>query len=151
MSTVIARNEAIQKLIFIRLCVILEISCTFAPQPVDKAGNIQCLTNPDETVVGYISVSKETTCRIYIPMAELELNRFQDFAIDVNCTAYSIGLFHSFTGVRPEPRYAYYYWRRGYYDGDRPGYYSFAPLFCVDCTFRGGTKTKPDFWPNDQQ
>jgi len=128
-----------------------EAGSIFAPQPVDKAGNIQCLTNPDETVIGYISVSKETTCRMFIPMAELELNRFQDFAFDWNCTWEIIGRFHYGIGVRPEPRNAYYDWRRGYYDGDGPGYYVFAPLYCVDCTFRGGTKTKPDFWPNDHQ
>jgi len=26
-----------------------------------------------------------------------------------------------------------------------------APIRCVDCTLRGGTKNKPGFWPNDHQ
>jgi len=35
-----------------------------------------------------------------------------------------------------------------YRDTERSTYIC-APIRCLDCTFRGGTKNKPDFWPND--
>ena len=110
-----------------------EGSSIFAPQPSEKAGNIQCVSNPEETVIGNIFAAKATSYRLYIPMNQLGLSRFEDQHIcmwdDSNPPSYETA----------------YSWGLGLYG---EGY---ARLACLDCTRRGGTKNKPDFWPNDHQ
>jgi len=123
-----------------------EIGSLFAPQPSEITGNIRCLSDPDEIVIGYIDASKKATTRIFIQMDELHLSNLEDQ--QEGCDIPIL--------ISQGPRYAYYYQNgpiAGYgisnYDDSKR--YFYKPLPCVDCTFRGGTKTKPDFWPNDHQ
>jgi hypothetical protein len=113
-----------------------ESGSLFAPQPSEMTGNIRCLSDPNEYVIGYVFASKQATSRLLIPMAELSLNNFDDTNLFL-CS--DIKSFIS-------PMDAYY---QGYRIISENGDYAF--LTCVDCTSRGGTKTKPDFWPNDHQ
>ena len=116
----------------------------FAPQPSEITGNIQCLSDPDETVIGYIFASKPVTSRLFIQMAEQNLNYFED---RTECDTERMFL---------DPRDAYY---AGYsiFGANDDGRYSYISARCVDCTQRQGagypspTKIKPDFWPNDHQ
>ena len=108
----------------------------FAPQPTELRGNIKCISHPDEVVIGYIVAAKETEYRIYIDM--LKING-EDL--------YNCGETESF------PIYELY---NAYLQGwgicfEMMGMYVCAPIKCVDCLLRGGTKNKPDFWPNDHQ
>jgi len=111
----------------------------FAPQPNEIRGNIKCLSNPEEPVVGYVVATKEVASRIFINM---EKNEGEDFH---NC-------WEQFEFTIPELPIAYYneYGIISLLDEDI-GLYLCAPVKCVDCTRRGGTKNKPDFWPNDHQ
>ena len=118
-----------------------ESGSLFAPQPSEKAGNIHCLTNPAEPVIGYIAASKETTSRLYIPFAELHLELLEDAYFCDNEKIFSKqDLYLSFLeglGIKQE------IW---------PGpAYVCIRIQCVDCTRRGGSKVKPAFWPNDHQ
>ena len=118
-----------------------ESGSLFAPQPSEITGNIQCLTDPDEIVVGYIFASKPATSRLFIPMAELNLNILEDRSECIE------------GGQQPDPRTAYI-WGYGIYDVDERGNYLYISRRCVDCTQRGlgnPTKNKPAFWPNDHQ
>jgi len=111
----------------------------FAPQPSEKAGNIRCLSHPDEPVIGYIAITQETTYRLFIDAVPLDLgdrwgcdtNEFEEFAFVVLSNAYTQGL--------------------GIHFATAPNMYRCVSIRCVDCTVRGGTKNKPDFWPNDHQ
>jgi hypothetical protein len=103
----------------------------FAPQPSEIPGNIQCLSDPEETVIGYIFASNATTFRTYISMLQHSLSQYEDYT---NCqsvqapddkTAFSMGL--------------------GFSNNQ------YIPSRCLDCTTRGGTKNKPNYWPNDHQ
>ena len=115
-----------------------EVGGLFAPQPSEKPGNIRCLSDADEIVIGYIAVSKKATTRIFIPMAELYLNYLEDQPF--NC--------ENSIDFPQGPKYAYNSsFGFGFYNDP----YAYKSLPCVDCTRRGGTKTKPDFWPNDHQ
>lgn len=124
-----------------------ESGSIFAPQPSEKTGNIRCLSNPDETVIGYIVASKKTTSRLFIPMAELHLD---DLEYKGDCS--------NIYDLQDSPGTAYF---KGYgvYEeivsynvfGIPTSRYRYKYLRCVDCTRRGGTKNKPDFWPNDHQ
>ena len=103
----------------------------FAPQPSEIPGNIQCLSDPEETVIGFIFASKATTYRTYIPMAQLSLDRFEEY---IDC----------FTMEAPDDRTAFSM-------GLGLSNNQYVSLRCLDCTLRGGTKSKPDYWPNDHQ
>ena len=110
-----------------------ESGSIFAPQPSEKAGNIQCLSDPEETVIGYVFATKATTYRLYIPMVQLNLTGLED---QYTCI---------YEQSDPPDIETAYTWGLGLYG---EGY---ASLTCLDCTRRGGAKNKPDFWPNDHQ
>jgi len=124
-----------------------ESGSLFAPQPSEKAGNIHCLTNPAEPVIGYIIASKETTYRLYIPFAELHLDLLED------------GYFCEYEEpFLEEELYLAYLQELGIRNVVLFGsgataipVYICVPIKCVDCTRRGGSKVKPAFWPNDHQ
>ena len=130
-----------------------EIGSLFSPQPSEIKGNIRCLSDPGETVIGYIDVSKKSTSRLFIEMADLYLSYLEDQQ------EYCDDRFEVF--ISQGPRYAYYHYQMGpivgygisdcVSSGGGDCIYSYKPLPCVDCTRRGGTKTKPDFWPNDHR
>ena len=107
-----------------------ESGSIFAPVPSEMKGNIRAVSNPDLPVIGYIDVSTTT---------EKEL--FHD----------GIGFYESpkkFCGfqITSDPEYAYPVY--GYYQVSMMSV-DYAPFKCVDCRLNGGTKDRPDFWPND--
>jgi hypothetical protein len=109
----------------------------FAPQPSEKAGNIQCLTDPNEPVIGYVAITNATTYRLYIDMAKLDLD-------------------HSWEGCGSGESLELGQLRNAYHQGlglynIEDSRYICVSNICVDCTMRGGVKKKPDFWPNDHQ
>jgi hypothetical protein len=111
-----------------------ESGSLFAPQPSEVKGNIQCLSHPDETVIGYIFASKAVTSRLFIPMAEQNLTNFEGLGF---CDEKSF----------ETPQIAY---GQGY---GISGGNNYVTLRCVDCMQRTAmaTKTKPGFWPNEHQ
>ena len=110
----------------------------FAPQPSELQGNIQCVSHPDEPVIGYIAATKETVSRIYIEMENMGGEDQYNCAETQNFFASELQIaYWSSLGIIN-------------FDWDT-GMYVCAPIRCVDCTARGGTKNKPDFWPNDHQ
>ena len=106
----------------------------FAPQPSEKAGNIHCLTDPGEPVIGYVAISNATTYRLFIDLSTFDVrwdcSEVQFFQLDELYKAYREGF--------------------GLYDREESDYMCVSRI-CVDCIERGGTKKKPDFWPNDHQ
>jgi hypothetical protein len=110
----------------------------FDAQPSDLQGNIHCITNPAETVVGYIDISEEKQQRIFIRSDELP-----DWNYNQNCSEvildnqpdslikYGIGLwptvpFSVGLGVKQ--------------------FYATPDENCMDCTLTG-SNVKPVFWP----
>ena len=108
----------------------------FSPIITELKGNINCLSNPDEQVIGYIAATNEVKTRIFINMLDIggadlytcgvKLSLVEKQLVDLQTLGYGIETFLA-------------------------GSYICAPIRCVDCTARGGTKNKPDFWPNDHQ
>jgi hypothetical protein len=108
----------------------------FDPQPAQLRSNIHCTTNPDEPVIGFVSVSNVTEKRIFIRGGQLK-NRppvpYLDFC---NVTIISPSLATDYLS-----------------DGKlKPAYFlmngslAIAPAICVDCRLQGGTKQKPSYW-----
>jgi hypothetical protein len=125
-----------------------QLGSIFAAQPSELAGNIHCVTNPAETVVGYITVTNVQQKRIFISnnqlpdawqpvypyQCELDTLLFSHqggqndvalFLIPLGSTEYAIG------GVSDK-------------FGNLLGYLS-ADSECADCTIRG-TNVQPPFW-----
>ena len=104
----------------------------FSAQPTDLRGNIRCMTNPEEYVIGYISVSTRTEIRHFIDWEK------QDF-YNPGCSSFSLKNMN--TDV----------WSTKYYEGYRmyavdenTEWWSYHR--CVDCRVYSNS-TRPDFWP----
>ena len=110
----------------------------FAPILTELKGNITCLSDPEEPVVGYIAATIEVVSRVFINMERIggeddykceSTRRYESYQLaDMYAAGYGI-----------------------FYLQIPGGYYVCAPVRCIDCTMRGGTKNKPDFWPTDHQ
>ena len=117
----------------------------FTPTPSEMRGNITCITDPEEQVVGYVSVCKRASKRIFISSTNVyqsivdpgSLLFFPEPDEDGNYNLENLFLWDSPV----------------YFDGPAPGYdnVQWAPKRCVDCRVWGGTKNKPDWWPNDDE
>ncbi len=110
----------------------------FDPQPALLMGNIHCLQDAGEPVVGFISGATLQEKRIFIRHSELP-DRIP--VMEANCLPVNI-----------HPDSAVFQLNRN--PDDRPGYFTtgpppglaIVPRKCVDCTVRGGVITKPLFW-----
>jgi hypothetical protein len=111
--------------------------------PSEISGNIYCSSNPDLQVLGYFSVSAKRSKVIYIDdYFEGLFNYYRHCTEDTTWSKQDIQI--------PPP---------GIFDFDGIYYWIItiqAPLYmivtndktCVDCTARGGTTEKPDYWEN---
>ncbi len=101
----------------------------FSEQPTELRGNIVSATNPDEVVVGYISVTTATHMRKFIDWKDVDLYR-------PGCSMVQ------FEGV----------WDEKYQQGYRvfaidAGFPWWSMHRCVDCRTYSNS-TRPDFWPD---
>jgi len=109
----------------------------FSPLFNEIRGNIVCISHPEETVIGYITASNENTKRLFINMEKI----WGEGKDDCEFTRrYGINELQNMYAAGYNIMYL-----------ANPGSYLCAPVRCLDCTLRGGTKNKPDFWPNDHQ
>jgi len=116
-----------------------QLGTIFDPQPSEISGNIHCLTDPNETVIGFVEVSQEQVERIFIANSQIP-----DWNYDPGCTTiqmdnnpdtigqYGIGLVPT-EASKLDPL------------GGIIAFFASTPT-CVDCTLRG-IHQKPDFWP----
>lgn len=112
-----------------------ETGSFFGRQPSELKGNIHCITNPGEPVIGFIGIANRQEKRIWISRQDLpDWQYFQDcytYVVPVDSTEY----YSTLMPVTP-------------IDWDQTGistYLGASPV-CVDCTLRG-VNVKPSFWP----
>ncbi|RYG21043.1 MAG: DUF4249 domain-containing protein, partial [Chitinophagaceae bacterium] len=102
----------------------------FDAQPSELTGNIKNVANPEEPVLGFVSVGTTTEKRIYIDRSSIP----SGFIIPPpDCSEPIL--------IKPIDY-------RAYYEGgfSMPvGEFTASSRFCVDCTIRG-TNKKPAFW-----
>jgi hypothetical protein len=111
----------------------------YETQPASITGNIHCITNPDETVLGFFMASAVTEKRIFVP-------RNFDFIIySPSCAPYGYNAEDLDILLRT-------YKPRDYpvfvinYSQTEQGPWDFAEQECFDCRKLGGTLIKPDYW-----
>ena len=112
------------------------IGSIFDPQPSELKGNIKCVSNPDEGVIGYLTSSNITEKRLFITAQETNWKFSEYCPVEI---------------VRNHPD-SLRLWLPGYLPFDAEELfgsivtYSLAPASCVDCTKRGGDLNKPSYW-----
>jgi hypothetical protein len=131
-----------------------QLGSIFDAAPSSSPGNIKCINNPAEPVIGFVSVSTIATKRIFISGDKLPFhvpNQVPPPAAN-ECGEDSILFAPTFTlQVRLSDLFAL--------GNNVPvGYmadpatnldigYTYAPTPCVDCRVLGGTTVKPSYWP----
>jgi hypothetical protein len=116
------------------------VGTLFDLQPTQLVGNIHCLTNPSEPVIGFISANSVQQQRIFVYETYLTnwIHNSPAFGCDTIQIAYNPNSFPAFNPV--DTGYGPYYF-------NGPTVLVLAPNFCLDCTRFGGTTVKPSFWP----
>lgn len=109
----------------------------FDAQPGQVTGNIHCLTNAAEQVIGFISAGTVQQKRIFI--AESQLPYWQ----------YYLPCFNPNIIVPAIPDSLLFYFGSRLYTPIEgiPGGYLANVSTCIDCTTLGGSNQKPPFWP----
>jgi len=112
-----------------------DIGSFFGPLPSELRGNIHCLTDPGEPVIGFVTSSAATQKRIFIHESEVSNWRtfYQCEEIFVPNNRDSINYF---AGVG---------WIPVYYSMPIDKYFFTSP-YCADCKSRGGINIKPTYW-----
>jgi hypothetical protein len=118
------------------------IGSLFDPLPTQLTGNITCLTNPGEPVLGFVSAFSVTEKRLFITGAEMAdrwrfVNEYSTCQIDT----ISLDKVRETFNLTQIPLQSLLNLR-----GDIIGY-TYSSSSCVDCRERG-TNVKPSFWPN---
>ncbi len=112
----------------------------FDAQPSQLVGNIQCLTNPNEPVIGYISAGTVQQQRIFISRQQIPYWYYAFICPMPNDTVPNLP--DSFTR---------YFAESGLVPIEQispGGSYSANLAGCVDCRLQGGSTRVPSFWPN---
>ncbi|WDF80071.1 DUF4249 domain-containing protein [Mucilaginibacter sp. AW1-7] len=128
-----------------------QIGGIFDPQPSELTGNLHCISNPNEPVIGFVTVGQVTQKRIFVDKTSLPANWVAEtpygschldtllYARKVTSTIPNIPPIYInevynliYSGITLSVDYA-------------PGGYTASTPICVDCTLRGSNK-KPSFW-----
>jgi hypothetical protein len=112
------------------------VGSIFDPQPNQTTGNIHCVTDASETVVGYVGAGNSVEKRMFIQNSSLP-------------TGWNTWPACELLIVPDIPDSLKFYFANGYEPIEPtwpPGGYESSSSECVDCTLFG-TNVKPLFWP----
>jgi hypothetical protein len=112
----------------------------FDATPAALVGNIQCLTNPGQQVVGYVSAGAVQQQRLFINGSNVP-----GWGYAYSCELPNVSI--------PDLKDSLivYFGSEGYVpieQMEQGGPYTANQGLCVDCTLQGGTNQEPSFWPN---
>ncbi len=120
-----------------------QVGSIFDAQPSQLRGNIRCVSDSSEIVVGFISTSSITEKRIFIKRSEIppfKIPTFYESCMRDTIRFNPDSLRDAFASGSNLP---IDYWRTetGIIQAVVSG-----PDYCVDCRERGGTNIRPSFW-----
>ena len=121
------------------------------PEPSQSITNLHCITNPAEPVIGYVSVSTIAVKRAFLAG--------RDLPFKVNVVAKdSISCGYGIIWIQPQSTFPLRLLQilgagdtlliRYQTGGNGKTGYSYTAAPCADCRLRGGTTTKPAYWPS---
>ena len=117
-----------------------QVGTLFDAQPSELSGNIHCLTDPDETVIGFVEITQEQTKRIFISNSQVGGWNYNAgcFQIEIDNNLDSINKYGRdlipTTASKIGPM------------GDIVAFYATFSDECIDCTLHR-TNKRPAFWP----
>src|SRR6185437_15265679 len=114
-----------------------EIGSIFAAQPSELTGNMHCINNPTELVIGYVEVSQEKDKRLYIKNSEVPDWNYQMACLRMIIHNDASSIQKDGAGLPTIPYEVSPFGITSFYDS--PDYN------CVDCTLRG-SNVRPSFW-----
>lgn len=115
-----------------------QLGSIFDPQPSELQGNVHCISDPKETVIGFIEVSHQKKQRIFISNKDVPGWGYSQGCSTIvidnipdSILKYGVGLIPTIPSTL--------------IGMDIKDFFA-TTTRCVDCTLRG-TNQKPDFWP----
>ena len=113
-----------------------ELGTIFDPMPSEISGNVHCVNDPNELVIGYVEPSQEQEKDLFIRNSDLPMT----WLSQMPCGEFEVKNIPPLdTAVIPTRIGTY-----GQYNNIATFYV--ADRYCVNCTLRG-TNKKPSFWP----
>lgn len=110
----------------------------FDPQPSEMKGNIQCISHPEEGVIGFITASSSSEKRIFITSQQA------GWTYSMACGDY-VRVPNNADSIRQWVPH-YLPWAAEESAPSVITLYYMAPGACVDCTLRGGALNMPSYW-----
>jgi len=115
-----------------------ELGSIFGTQPAELISNIKSVSNPQEPVIGFVSIAAVQQQRLFIRRGQLS-GWNPDYSLKARCEVKVVG-----------PDSLSYYLQRNRnllqaYNITGGGT-ALADKVCIDCRLRGGTTQKPAFW-----
>lgn len=109
----------------------------FSPNPSEMRGNIRCVSDTTEFVLGYIGAGKLSSSRVFYYNDKVHFFKPVYEAHSSKIIA-KRDWYRSwkFDGLLPM-------------NGDPVQGYEWAESRCIDCRLMGGNKEKPEYWPNN--
>jgi Domain of unknown function (DUF4249) len=117
-----------------------ELGTLFDVQPTQLAGNIHCLTNPAEPVIGFMSASTVQQQRLFLYHTQLHNWPVNSPGGGCDTTAIPVNPNDFRIYTYPDPYFAPYYFVM-------LGPLVLASKSCLDCTLYGGNNIRPPYWP----
>ena len=123
----------------------------FSSQPTEISGNIHCITNPAEPVVGYVTVGTVQSKRIFVYHEDLpgDVQPIYPYDCQENSALFVGPGGHNQVAEIIAPNPDVYVPTTGIYQSGVVGPigFKYSTPECVDCTLRGNVKP-PAFWRN---
>jgi hypothetical protein len=119
-----------------------DLGTIFDPLPSERLGNLRCVSDPEEIVLGYFNASTVDTQRIFFSRHEIDLPVGHRFDTGYETCQLRVILFgdelRDYTPVNYATKPV-----GGFFE--IIGYNVSTPA-CVDCRIKGGVNVQPDFW-----
>jgi hypothetical protein len=116
------------------------VGTLFDVQPTQLTGNIHCISNPAEPVIGFLNATSVQQQRIFILYEQVSDWTKNQAGFGCDTVEISYDFYNPFTYNYPNPNYAPWYFITN-------GPLVLASTVCLDCTLSGGTNVRPAFWP----
>jgi hypothetical protein len=113
----------------------------FDAQPSEIRGNVQCVTDPQELVIGYVSASTIVQKRMFIDNIDLPGWRLIEYCPEINVANHPDSIRAAFSSGSLSPYSAVYSPVSGFLVAYKS---SSAP--CVDCLTRRAFNVRPSYW-----
>jgi hypothetical protein len=117
-----------------------KIGSIFDPQPSETPGNIRCVSNPSEPVLGFVSCGAKSTKRIFVHSSELPLG----WGNYISCNPL-VDTIEIWRGGRTKPHEELWMDFSERLNGNDT-ITVMVPTDCLDCS-KTGINKRPTFWP----